>query len=73
MQRDMLLRKYFFFFKALIVIPIKCRYFSCHWSCRMDNKKFLQVRSCPHENLRMKSRHADAFGCLFFNCYLDGI
>ena len=36
-----------------IVISCKCRYFCCQWSCRMDNKKLLQVRSCPVENLRM--------------------
>ena len=66
MQRDMHLQTSLFFFKALIVIPFKCRYFSCHRSCRMDNKKFLQVRSCPLENLRMK--HIEVvFFFFFFN------
>ena len=37
----------------MIVIPCKCRYFIYHLSCRRNNKKFLQVRSCPIENLGM--------------------
>ena len=42
-----------FFFQTLIVISCKCRYFCCQWGCKRDNKKFLQVRSCLVENLRM--------------------